>query len=178
MVAQLLVAMLTTALKSCLRAEWWTALFAHGRSQENVLCARQSLKSHRRNLKTMDSKTRGRGNGAQSRAPRSMTSFKCLYKAIDSTAGGQGNDVLEPIDAGHELPWIQRRAAEATTPRSKHRGSRSHSKSALKRCSSPLIILSSFSSSLAPFHLLVPLVMCGLAIVPLALLFVFSSVLI
>ena len=36
MVAQLLVAVLTTALKSCLRAEWWTSLFAHGRSQENV----------------------------------------------------------------------------------------------------------------------------------------------
>ena len=120
-----MVAVLTTALKSCLRAEWWTALFAHGRSQENVLCARHSLKSHRRNLKTMDSKTRGRGNGAQNRAPRSMKSFKCLYKAIDSTAGGQGNDVSKPIAAGYEIIQnhfqdhrLKRRGEEAeATPR-------------------------------------------------------------
>ena len=53
--------------------------------------------------KTMDSKTRGRGNGAQNRAPRSMKSFKNLYKCVDSTAGGQGNDVPEPIAAGQEI---------------------------------------------------------------------------
>ena len=82
----------------------------------------------------MDSKTRGRGNGAQNRAPRSMNSFKCLYNAIDSTAGGQGNDVSKPIAAGHEIIQthfqnhrLKRRGeeAEATTRDATNRAPRS-----------------------------------------------------
>ena len=53
--------------------------------------------------KTMDSKTRGRGNGAQNRAPRSMNSFNPVQK-----------------------PWIQQRAAKATTsPNQSLRGTKS-----------------------------------------------------
>ncbi len=82
----------------------------------------------------MDSKARGRGNGAQNRAPRSMNSFKCLYKTIDSTAGGQGNDVSKPIAAGHEIIQthfqnhrLKRRGeeAEATTRDATNRAPRS-----------------------------------------------------
>ena len=102
--------------------------------KRTFLCARHSLKSHRRNLKTMDSKTRGRGNGAQNRAPRSINSFKCLYNTIDSTAGGQGNDVSKPIAAGHEIIQthfqhhiLKRRGeeAEATTRDATNRAPRS-----------------------------------------------------
>jgi hypothetical protein len=54
-------------------------------------------------LKTIGFKARGRGNDAPNRTPRSNISFKIRSKTIDSTLGGQGNDVPEPITAGREI---------------------------------------------------------------------------